>query len=347
MGSNWGPGLLGRGRVQGWAQNPNTQPRKEAAAVAINRGQKPEENTTDSQTSQIAMLTSQIAMLTKGLQVAKAETAAAKEAAAASAAAAAAAASTRDVGQAASGHLSSATQHQVDEQVAAATTDAAEAVPVMMPPVPSEAEAEIRSAMPATTEEQLVAPQQQQQQQPPVQVETRSLRVKPNCLSQVGNDCTVCARGYVPDPKGRPGHRDCVPAWGSQEAARAAGKLDMDHCVTHHGDDCTTCSPGYMPVGVPGHRRCEPKRVAVDPASPMEHCVANVGNDCTICEMGYAPAGPNFNRRCVKVGQLWDGKRMNQEHRRGFMGWGGASRRRARPLNRGRRSRRAQKPRRG
>ena len=334
MGSNWGPGLLGRGRVQGWAQNPNTQPRKEAAAVAINRGQKPEENTTDSQTSQIAMLTSQIAMLTKELQVAKAETAAAKEAAVASAAAAAAAASTRDVGRAASGHLD-----DTQDQVAAATSDeVAQGIPVM--PFSSNAEAVNSSAMPATAEEGPVAPQQQQQQ-PPVQVENRSLRVKPNCLSQVGDDCAVCVRGYV--PTGRAGQRECTPAWGSQEAARAAGKLDMDHCVTHHGDDCTTCSPGYMPVGVPGHRRCEPKRVAVDPASPMENCVANVGNDCTICEMGYAPAGPNFNRRCVKVGQLWDGKRMNQEHRRGFMGWGGASRRRARPLSRGRRSRRSRR----
>ena len=315
MGSNWGPGLLRRGRVQGWAQNPNTQPRKEAAAVAINRGQKPEENTTDSERTQIAMLT-------KELQVAKAETAAAE-------AAAAAAASTRDVERAASGHLND-TQHQVDEQ-------AAEAFQVMTPePLSSNAEAGNSSAMPA--ERQLVAPQQQQ---PPVQVETRSLRVKPNCLSQVGDDCAVCVRGYV--PTGRAGQRECTPAWGSQEAARAAGKLDMDHCVTHHGDDCTTCSPGYVPAGVPGHRRCEPKRVAVDPASPMENCVANVGNDCTICEMGYVPAGPNFNRRCVKVGQLWDRKRVNQEHRRGFMGWGGASRRRARPLSRGRRSRRSRR----
>jgi len=309
-----------------WRRPQNLLNRQRATRRPINRGQRPQI---------IDAMMVRNTMLERKLQEKEQEAAAA----AAAAAKDEALASTQAVKQAVSGHLD-ATQHQVDAQVAAATSDAAEAIPVMMPPVPSEAEAEIRPAMPATTEEQLVAPQQQ-----PVQVENRSLRVKPNCLSQVGDDCAVCVRGYV--PTGRAGQRECTPAWGSQEAARAAGKLDMDHCITHHGDDCTTCSPGYVPVGVPGHRRCEPKRVAVDPASPMENCVANVGNDCTICEMGYAPAGPNFNRRCVKVGQLWDGKRMNQEHRRGFMGWGGASRRRARPLNRGRRSRRAQKPRRG
>jgi hypothetical protein len=309
-----------------WRRTQNLLNRQRATALQpIHPGKNPQ--------IMKAMMVTNNTILARKLQEKEQEVAAAS-------AAAEALASTQAAERAVSGHLD-ATQHQVDDQMTAATTDAAEAIPVMMPPVPSEAEAEIRSAMPATTEEQLVAPQQQ----PPVQVETRSLRVKPNCLSQVGDDCAVCVRGYV--PTGRAGQRECTPAWGSQEAARAAGKLDMDHCVTHHGDDCTTCSPGYMPVGVPGHRRCEPKRVAVDPASPMEHCVANVGNDCTICEMGYAPAGPNFNRRCVKVGQLWDGKRMNQEHRRGFMGWGGASRRRARPLSRGRRSRRAQKPRRG
>jgi hypothetical protein len=314
-----GVDILRRGRGQGRSQDRNTQRRdeaarrNEAAAVPINRGRK------------------------------------AQEEEAAAAAASEAAASTQAAEQAVSEHLATI-QNEVDAQMIAATNEAAAASDIVPEGVPTmqrvDAEPEVH---PADATAAAAADNTAAASHPPImeKLEKRTLKVKPHCLSQVGNDCTVCARGYVPDPKGRAGHRDCVPAWGSREAAAAAGKTDMEHCVTHHLDDCTTCERGYVPVGVPGHRRCEPKRVAVDPASPMEHCVANVGNDCTICEIGYAPAGPNFNRRCVKVGQLWDGKRMNQEHRRGFMGWGGASRRRARPLSRGRRSRRAQKPRRG
>jgi len=306
---------LGRGRGQGRSQDRNTQRRdeaarrNEAAAVPINRGRK------------------------------------AQEEEAAAAAASEAAASTQAAEKAVSEHLATI-QNEVDAQMIAATNEAAAASDIVPEGVPTmqQVDAEVETQFePEVRPAAAAAANTAAASHPPIleKLEKRTLKVKPHCLSQVGDDCAVCVRGYV--PTGRAGQRECTPAWGSQEAARAAGKLDMDHCVTHHGDDCTTCSPGYVPVGVPGHRRCAPKRVAVDPASPMENCVANVGNDCTICEMGYAPAGPNFNRRCVKVGQLWDGKRMNQEHRRGFMGWGGASRRRARPLSRGRRSRRSRR----